>query len=1040
MALILWVGWAAIAAFAWLRGAYRAGVLHAAITVTGQSNWFGSYDIMHGLVAKGFDRSKDVVIRTPLHHLALLLLAPLPAWYGGAVIGAVALVVIAILLRFGAGAYQLSRDRVTHAWMWVVAGSFPLIAAVLVGDTHLIGLSAALLFVLFYYFAPSSLSYGFLAVAIALEPVTAILIVVPFLDGRKKAATGIAAGSLAMMCISPLLVALLLRLKAEPVILSALLLLRRTSTKFGFRVGSLTGSHSLWTPVTAIVAAVSHGRPTILVELLYAALVTALGIVAFWILHRAKADRRATLMVALALIALIPFDSTYAYALAPLAMIALFVTRSKPWAFERAYPALFALLLMPTDLVRAPLTTIVLGAGREASTVGLGSIVRPLALLSIMLMVLYESRSQSIGAAEDLPAQPLVLRIQPYLDVRRLISPRALGLLVVLAVTATSQLVMYNRYLPLQEGWFTVFAQSIIAGKVPYRDFYLFIPPVYAYVTVALVKTFGTSFIVFRTWGVVERILLAGALYLVLERPFKARSAAIATIIGVAVFASNNSDVIHGYTQFTLTLVLAATYLVMLAIERRGRTGYALVALAGVLGGIAFLTKQSLGLFCVVALVLALWLVFLRGEPGRGVASASIFVTGAAIPVVIAALWLQGQGALSAALGEIFGGASSKGSFFSILFGFIGRTLTLDDVLVLIALGLTLVVWRLTGRRLALPSRSEIENSEGTRFQLLCIGVAACLGSILPRLMSVEFTGLTSLFQTSVLTWEAAHWAFYYAVISTLVLLVYLVMRRRSSFARQLFVLSMVSFMASYAYGLSFSLDLASTVPAMSVAVAAALVLLVRPIEKHGFKVLAPLVLVFAVAIGAIATERYNKPYMWWGWSEPSLGALSRSFGHGPMRGMQVSANTEGTFERITGEIDRLTPKGSTMFTYPHVPIFYTLTERKPVTFGYVHYYDVMPDKVARADAARLLRNPPDSMVIVWFSTKARETNAEAFRDGKSSGQDAIESAVKTLLATGDYVAIDRSTAMDRLGDQSLLTVYVKSQYVPKLPMFDRPH
>lgn len=1007
--------------------------------ITGRSTVFNSFAVVHDLAAKGFDYSKAaVVLGAPAHHLALLLLAPLPVWYGAGLLGILALGLAAFLLG-RALPVDVARKGGMRLASVLVLGSLPLLAAVIAGDTHLLGLSAALCFVYLYYFAPSAVAYAFLALAIALEPATIILAAIPAMDGRRRASAGILASAVAITSGSVLVIAFLLRLKAQPVLMSALHTLKKSAEQFGFRVGELTGAHSLWTPFSAIVALMWSGRRTILVEAAYGVVLLGLIAVAFVILRRARASRRTTLMVALAVVTLLPFDSTFAFALPVVAMLALFITREGHWRFERLYIPAFALLAAPTDLIQLRLNTIALGVGRHASVVGLGVVIRPLVLLGVVVLLLIETRRQAAGGrrGEHLPP---VLPLWPYLDTRRCVSPRVLGLAGVLVATATAQVVMYNRFLPIQEGWFTVFAKAIIAGKVPYRDFYLFIPPVYAYLTAALVKMFGTAFIVFRTWGVVERVLLAGVLYLVLEKPFKARSAMVATILGVTVFSSNNSDVIHGYTQFTLILVLAATYLVMHALESRGVRASWFVAIAGLLGGVAFLTKQSLGLFAIAALAFALGMSFIRSEAKRSIGLVVVFIAGAVAPLVATAAWLQSQGALTPALGQVFGGASSKGCLPSVLFGFIGRTLTPDDILLIVILCSVLLVRWFAGRRLVMPTLEQIEASHGTRGQLVMIALAACAGAVLPRLLQGEFAGVISVLRGSYLKWEGAHWAFYCSTLMVLALFFRLLAKRNTLFVRQLFVLAMVSFMASYAYGLSLSLDLASTVPALSLLIAVTLLPFLTAIDRHGARLFVPLLLVFTLAVSAVAIERYRLPYTWWGWAEPSIGSVYRLFDHGPLRGMQLTRNTVDTFERIPREIDRLTPEGSTMFTYPHIPVFYTLADRKPVTFGYVHYYDVMPDKIARADARRLLDNPPDSMVMVWFSEEGRKANRDAFRGGRRSGQDDIEAAVIELLSTGRYVAVDKSITVDGMGDQTLLTVYVKREYAPKPHRFDRPH
>src|SRR5262249_52748544 len=53
------------------------------------------------------------------------------------------------------------------------------------------------------------------------------------------------------------------------------------------------------------------------------------------------------------------------------------------------------------------------------------------------------------------------------------------GLFAVWLPLLAYNLLFFNRYLPLTEGWFSLYARLIRDGQTPYRDFCLFLPPLY---------------------------------------------------------------------------------------------------------------------------------------------------------------------------------------------------------------------------------------------------------------------------------------------------------------------------------------------------------------------------------------------------------------------------------------------------------------------------------------------------------------------------------------------------------------------------------
>ena len=84
---------------------------------------------------------------------------------------------------------------------------------------------------------------------------------------------------------------------------------------------------------------------------------------------------------------------------------------------------------------------------------------------------------------------------------------------------AGSIVLLYNylysfSYLPMTEGWFTVYAKLMNNGLVPYRDFYLYLTPLYPLLIANFILLFGDSFFALRLLGFLITLIITTLLFL----------------------------------------------------------------------------------------------------------------------------------------------------------------------------------------------------------------------------------------------------------------------------------------------------------------------------------------------------------------------------------------------------------------------------------------------------------------------------------------------------------------------------------------------
>jgi len=118
-------------------------------------------------------------------------------------------------------------------------------------------------------------------------------------------------------------------------------------------------------------------------------------------------------------------------------------------------------------------------------------------------------------------------------------------------------LVWWNRFSGLSDAAFLMYGQQVLAGRIPYRDFHLPIPPLTVLKTAALIKVFGGFVIVPRILAMFERACLAAALFCWLASSFRLRDALLGTMVSMIVFCGDLADQLSSYHHDSVFLAVA---------------------------------------------------------------------------------------------------------------------------------------------------------------------------------------------------------------------------------------------------------------------------------------------------------------------------------------------------------------------------------------------------------------------------------------------------------------------------------------------------
>jgi hypothetical protein len=162
---------------------------------------------------------------------------------------------------------------------------------------------------------------------------------------------------------------------------------------------------------------------------------------------------------------------------------------------------------------------------------------------------------------------------------------------------------------------------------------------------------------------------------------------------------------------------------------------------------------------------------------------------------------------------------------------------------------------------------------------------------------------------------------------------------------------------------------------------------------------------ILSVVIVAETSAKMDVPFYFGSLGDPSVLSANSTSELPQLRGLLLPQSTvdfvDGTMNIIrmhSGPLD-------TIFIYPDISIFYSLSGRNHPTLSGSHNIDVMNDQFAREEAKRLLLARP--AVIIYRRPSTIELSSEeiVWRHGNRSGQRDIVSAIETLVKDYELAA-----------------------------------
>lgn len=575
----------------------------------------------------------------------------------------------------------------------------------------------------------------------------------------------------------------------------------------------------------------------------------------------------------------------------------------------------------------------------------------------------------------------------------------------------------WNRFFALTtDGWHYYYGRQILAGKVPYRDFYLFVPPLYPLKNALVIALFGDHMIYMHILAVAEIVLFAAVLIAWISSifPLFETSIAVATAIALYIFGYKG-EALSGLHQETVFFPILSAWTASLALKTRRPI---LVVLAGVLAALSLLAKQTSGIATLLCLGMLLPILILsRDGMRRALLALFWYALGAALPIAATFVWLGSVGGLSAFISQAFvKGSASKGSVPDILLRpifmilhdpYFKREAFLAVTCVCVLL---LVTFRSKRSDNHLLSKTHLFLFFGIAFS----SIAAA--AILSRWFTIQnLHPFLQVFPQNFMLFFGEFGCFALFVMEA-----WAVFHGRNT-ERNLQLLLLAGFGSGLAYMVACSWVDYPTVVLPSLAVTLSYFFSSLAATRSLRWVRAAMVTLCALVIFQFCMSRMEVPFKWGGWREPNVHSANQRLPYSQLAGFRVSPASAEFINRVTDDIIRNSKPGDRVLAYPDIPIFYVLANRSPATFAYVHYVDVAPDYIDRVDAQTILRTPP-AVIVYWDMTESELREGDKnFRHGNRSGVHDFVDVLSELQPK--YRTID--TFQTNTGDKFIVMAHV---------------
>lgn len=634
--------------------------------------------------------------------------------------------------------------------------------------------------------------------------------------------------------------------------------------------------------------------------------------------------------------------------------------------------------------------------------------------------------------------------------------------------------VWLNRSFTLSEGWARVYVEMIDEGKVPYGDFYYFLPVFSLGVDYVFWKLSFGYFIIFRCFRLAERVLITLLMYKIINKKLSRYISAIICFCGTIMASGNVYDLVGDYNQTVQLLIVLLIFFLLKYFGDESKNKKWLF-LSGIIGGLMFGTKQTVILASAIVFTLLFIILYIIKEEKSLITDFIVVLSGAIIPIFILTVYLILTHSLSDYIYYNYKDIGSKGGLYDIVIssqlGIIKNRIAPFIAIILIlcnkilsdffeyqkytrlfkSLCMIASISLLLYNYIAYVMYAGIAYVKSLHF-LVVLGVIffiiyftrvewvyPIVLLVYSGLMICNLKGSTEeIYNSGIFNLIQEFMSVLYIYI--VCWLIYNIMRsviKNKKLQLDNIILACGTIASAFstsmaATGTSSTSTIISFIGVPTLLYIEGDCLMYNSIENDDGEMRLDAFIKIAVLIvlSICLSQKLVCCYAWWGDTEGSFWSKSNFSNIECLKGFRFTDEEIEKYDMLYEVMRNNSDEESFIFSFPYTKVYNIfLNNYNTETFASVFFYDVCPDDVAISDAEILAEKNPD--IIVWLDIPScMEIHETLFRGGKRLGQREIQkwfSSVKdykyTLIGQVDNVYIYK------LNDGTeITTTYIKDK------------
>lgn len=584
-----------------------------------------------------------------------------------------------------------------------------------------------------------------------------------------------------------------------------------------------------------------------------------------------------------------------------------------------------------------------------------------------------------------------------------------LGLLGVVLVLSFYNYLFAFSFLPITEGWFSAYAHLIINGKMPYRDFYLYLTPFYPTFLAGFIALFGDSFFGLRLLGVFIILGISILLYLILCKEFKPVPSMIASIVGVVYYQSGVAHIPYDFTQVLTLFSMLSLWMLFKSIEKKEvlkiksqESKFCIdfyMLFAGLFASFAFMTKQSNGAFVLVGTGIACF--YISVQYLKKIESVLSFSLGVLIPILIFGFWLLINNSLVFFWEQIFTSAiQAKGNINHILFAWIKGLMS--PVLLVQAKTIFKYLFQLFICSLLIKTFLSLYKFKFQLKHSLQISLTITIISLILLIIKASFDeSLSHHLDIVNFGLQINNYIIPAALTSAGIALFLIILSNYiNSFRKIISIYTATIFIIclSWIFGNGTSAGLSEISIFVISAYTIAWLMSQSYLKYAG--IIAALFISFSLIL-TFTSRKFDTPYAWWGITEPTVRSANFTSELPIAKRLNLSKTSAAIYNNLFKEL-KLVKEEEKIFAFPHIPIIYLISNKYPDSKVLVSWFDFLPDTEAIIEADRIIKNPPTIIAELIMPDSTWASHEKLFRDSRPLGQREIKGAINYLMTNND--------------------------------------